>query len=360
MAPTPASWWTSWSRPILAAVVALMAGAHVAAQAADAAPRMPGMEMHRVEEPVFNGRVAVYEAGRGKSRSILLVHGIGADGARDFSEQIAWLRESFHVVAVDLPGFGQSDKSDALYTPSNYAAVLKYVADRFLQRPFALVGHSMGALVSLRYAAVNPADVERLVVMSVPGVLHRHATTSRYLASFMGVSQSEFESLSWLARLPGKLLTPLERLGVDTRVQSAVQMDKVCEPFIQRRAERHIDKGRVVIFAAGTGNPFFTTDSGAALRAAEMKCDALFKGTSVDGVYDADPKKVPGAKRYDTLSYDRVLADNLKVMDAAAVALCRDSNIPIVVFNIREPGNLAAVLRSEGTATVVGNEAAYA
>ena len=215
MAPTPASWWTSWSRPILAAVVALMAGAHVAAQAADAAPRMPGMEMHRVEEPVFNGRVAVYEAGRGKSRSILLVHGIGADGARDFSEQIAWLRESFHVVAVDLPGFGQSDKSDALYTPSNYAAVLKYVADRFLQRPFALVGHSMGALVSLRYAAVNPADVERLVVMSVPGVLHRHATTSRYLASFMGVSQSEFESLSWLARLPGKLLTPLERLGVD-------------------------------------------------------------------------------------------------------------------------------------------------
>lgn len=215
MTPALASWRTSWSRLILAAVLASMAGADAAAQAADAAPGMPGMDMHRVEEPVFNGQIAVYEAGRGKSRSILLVHGIGADGARDYSEQIAWLRESFHVVAVDLPGFGQSDKSDALYTPANYAAVLKHVADRFLQRPFVLVGHSMGALVSLRYAAVNPDDVERLVVMSVPGVLHRHATTSRYLASFMGVSQSEFESLSWLARLPGKLLTPLERLGVD-------------------------------------------------------------------------------------------------------------------------------------------------
>jgi pimeloyl-ACP methyl ester carboxylesterase len=214
MAPTSAS-WTPWFRPFLAAVIASIAGTHATARAADAAPGMPGMEMHRIEEPVFNGQIAVYEAGRGKSRSILLVHGIGADGARDYSEQIAWLRESFHVVAVDLPGFGQSDKSDALYTPANYAAVLKHVGDRFLQRPFVLVGHSMGALVSLRYAAVNPVDVEKLVVMSVPGVLHRHATTSRYLAGFMGVSQSEFESLSWLARLPGKLLTPLERLGVD-------------------------------------------------------------------------------------------------------------------------------------------------
>jgi len=148
----------------------------------------------------------------------------------------------------------------------------------------------------------------------------------------------------------------LEQLGVETRVQSAIKMDQVCEPVIRRRAERHLAKGRVVIFAAGTGSPYFTTDTGAALRAAEMKCDALFKGTSVDGVYNADPKKVAAATRYETIGFDRVLADDLKVMDAAAVALCRDNNIPIVVFNIRQPGNLTDVLAGRGTATIVQNE----
>ena len=121
---------------------------------------------------------------------------------------------------------------------------------------------------------------------------------------------------------------------------------------------RHMEKGRVVIFAAGTGNPFFTTDTAAALRAAEMGCDALLKGTSVDGVYDADPKKVKTAKRYESLSFNQVLGDDLKVMDASAVALCRDNNIPIVVFNMREQGNLALVLSGEGTATIVQNEGA--
>lgn len=148
----------------------------------------------------------------------------------------------------------------------------------------------------------------------------------------------------------------LEKIGVETRVQSAIPMASVCEPYIRRRAIRHMEKGRIVIFAAGTGNPFFTTDTAAALRAAEMGCDALFKGTSVDGVYDADPKKVASATRYDALSFDRVLADNLKVMDAAAVALCRENNIPIVVFNIREEGNLASVLRGEGSSTIVHNQ----
>ena len=131
-------------------------------------------------------------------------------------------------------------------------------------------------------------------------------------------------------------------------------MAAVCEPYIRRRAERHLEKGRVVIFAAGTGSPYFTTDSGAALRAAEMKCDALFKGTSVDGVYDSDPKTNPSAQRYRQIGYDRVLADNLKVMDAAAIALCRDNRIPIVVFNIREEGNLARVLAGDGVSTTVG------
>jgi uridylate kinase len=130
-------------------------------------------------------------------------------------------------------------------------------------------------------------------------------------------------------------------------------MDEVCEPVIRRRAERHLQKGRVVIFAAGVGAPYFTTDSGAALRAAEMKCDALLKGTSVDGVYDDDPKKNANAKRYDIVDFDTVLADNLKVMDASAVALCRDNAIPIVVFSIRERGNLARVLAGQGTQTIV-------
>jgi uridylate kinase len=149
----------------------------------------------------------------------------------------------------------------------------------------------------------------------------------------------------------------LEKMGVDTRVQSAIRMDAVCEPFIQRRAIRHIEKGRVVMFAAGTGNPYFTTDTAAALRAAEMGCQALLKGTSVDGVYTADPKKDPHAVRYESLSYDRVLADNLKVMDASAVALCRDNDIPIVVFNIREEGALARILAGQGTSTTIQNDA---
>jgi uridylate kinase len=132
-------------------------------------------------------------------------------------------------------------------------------------------------------------------------------------------------------------------------------MASVSEPYIRRRALRHLEKGRIVLFAAGTGNPYFTTDTAAALRAAEMGCDALFKGTSVDGIYTADPKKVADARRYDTVTFGRVLSDNLKVMDAAAVALCRDNDIPIVVFNIRQSGNLAEVLAGRGTATVVEN-----
>ncbi len=170
-----------------------------------------------------------------------------------------------------------------------------------------------------------------------------------------GMDRAQADYMGMLATVMNALAmqNALEQIGVHTRVQSAIQMDAVCEPVIRRRAERHLEKGRVVIFAAGVGSPYFTTDSGAALRAAEMKCDALFKGTSVDGVYDADPKTNPDAKRYETLSYDRVLADNLRVMDASAVALCRDNDIPIVVFSIREQGNLAQVLAGQGVSTTV-------
>ncbi len=174
-----------------------------------------------------------------------------------------------------------------------------------------------------------------------------------------GMDRAQADYMGMLATVMNALAmqNALEQIGVQTRVQSAVQMDAICEPVIRRRAERHLEKGRVVIFAAGVGAPYFTTDSGAALRAAEMKCDALFKGTSVDGVYDSDPKKNSAAKRFGTVTYDTVLADNLKVMDASAVALCRDNAIPIVVFSIREQGNLARVLSGQGVQTIVQGEA---
>ncbi len=170
-----------------------------------------------------------------------------------------------------------------------------------------------------------------------------------------GMDRAQADYMGMLATVMNALAmqNALEQCGLPTRVQSAIEMDKVCEPVIRRRAERHLEKGRVVIFAAGVGEPYFTTDSGAALRAAEMKCDALFKGTSVDGVYDSDPKTNSDAKRYDTVDYNTVLAEDLKVMDASAVALCRDNKIPIVVFSIREKGNLARVLRGEGMQTIV-------
>ena len=145
----------------------------------------------------------------------------------------------------------------------------------------------------------------------------------RATADYMGMLATVMNALA--------LQNALEKVGVDTRVLSAIPMASVSEPYIRRRALRHLEKGRIVLFAAGTGNPYFTTDTAAALRAAEMGCDALFKGTSVDGIYTADPKKVASAERYDTVTFSKVLSDDLKVMDAAAVALCRDNNIPIVV-----------------------------
>jgi len=170
-----------------------------------------------------------------------------------------------------------------------------------------------------------------------------------------GMDRANADYMGMLATVMNALAMQdaLEHLGVATRVQSAIPMASICEPYIRRRALRHLEKGRVVIFAAGVGSPYFTTDSGAALRAAEMDCDALYKGTSVDGIYDADPKLVASAKRYERVSYDEVLSKNLKVMDASALALCRDNHVPIIVFNIREQGNLAKVLRGEGVSTRV-------
>jgi uridylate kinase len=167
----------------------------------------------------------------------------------------------------------------------------------------------------------------------------------RATADYMGMLATVMNALAMQAAL--------ERIGLESRVQSAIPMSTVCEPYIRRRAMRHLEKGRVVIFAGGTGNPFFTTDTAAALRAAEMGCDALLKGTQVDGVYSADPKKDPKAMRYATLTYQDMLTRNLKVMDAAAISLAWENEIPIVVFSIHQKGALAKVLKGNGHATVI-------
>jgi uridylate kinase len=168
-----------------------------------------------------------------------------------------------------------------------------------------------------------------------------------------GMDRAQADYMGMLATVMNALAVQnaLEKKRVPTRVQSAIPMSSVCEPYIRRRAERHMEKGRVVIFAAGTGNPFFTTDTAAALRAAEMGCDALLKGTQVDGVYSADPRKNPNAERYDELTYLDVLSRDLAVMDAAAISLARENGLPIIVFNIHAPGAFAQVMRGQGRFT---------
>jgi uridylate kinase len=173
--------------------------------------------------------------------------------------------------------------------------------------------------------------------------------------SAQGMERTTADYMGMLATVMNALAmqSALEALGVHTRVVSAIPMDQVCEPYIRRRAVRHLEKGRVVIFAAGTGNPYFTTDTAATLRASEMSCEALFKGTQVDGVYDSDPKKNPEARRFDRISYDTVLSKHLKVMDASAIALARDNGLPIVVFSLDEPHGLAGIVQGRGQFTIV-------
>jgi uridylate kinase len=199
------------------------------------------------------------------------------------------------------------------------------------------------------------ADIKDVVAMGVEvsvvigggnifrGVSGAASGMDRAQADYMGMLATVMNALA--------MQSALEKRDVPTRVQSAIPMSTVCEPYIRRRAQRHMEKGRVVIFAAGTGNPFFTTDTAAALRAAEMNCDALLKGTQVDGVYSADPRKVENTTRYDQLTYLEVLANDLGVMDAAAISLARENHLPIVVFNIHAPGAFAQVMRGEGKFT---------
>ncbi|HCQ66906.1 MAG TPA: UMP kinase [Rhodobacteraceae bacterium] len=173
--------------------------------------------------------------------------------------------------------------------------------------------------------------------------------------SAQGMERTTADYMGMLATVMNALAmqSALEGLGVFTRVISAIRMDEVAEPYIRRRAVRHLEKKRVVIFAAGTGNPYFTTDTAATLRANEMACEAIFKGTKVDGVYDKDPKKFDDAERYDTVTYDEALAKRLGVMDASAIALARDNKLPIIVFALDEPGGFKTILAGEGTYTTV-------
>ena len=179
------------------------------------------------------------------------------------------------------------------------------------------------------------------------GVSLAEANIERTTGDYMGMLATVLNAVAMQSMLESK--------GVTTRVQSAIPMSAVCEPYVRRRAIRHMEKGRVVIFAAGTGNPFFTTDTAAALRAVEMNCDAILKGTQVDGVYSADPKKDPNAERYEELSYQDVLTQNLQVMDTAAIALSRENDVPILVFSIHTLGAFADVVVGQGTYTIIKN-----
>jgi len=170
----------------------------------------------------------------------------------------------------------------------------------------------------------------------------------RATADYMGMLATVMNSLA--------LQNALETIGIDTRVQSAIEVRQMAEPYIRRKAIRHLEKGRVVIFAAGTGNPYFSTDTTAALRAAELDAEAILMAKKVDGVYSADPKVDPSAVKFDTLSFKEVLEKELKVMDSTAASLCKDNNIPIVVFNINEKGNARRAVLGENVGTIVGGE----
>jgi uridylate kinase len=205
------------------------------------------------------------------------------------------------------------------------------------------------ARIAAEVASVRDMGVEVCMVIGGGNIFRGLAGSAqgmeRTTADYMGMLATVMNALA--------MQSALESIGVFTRVVSAIPMDQVCEPYIRRRAVRHLEKKRVVIFAAGTGNPYFTTDTAATLRASEMACQAIFKGTKVDGVYDKDPKKHSDAKRYEHVTYDEVLQKHLGVMDASAIALARDNDLPIIVFSLDEPGGFKGILAGEGTYTRV-------
>ncbi|MCH7942563.1 MAG: UMP kinase [Proteobacteria bacterium] len=223
------------------------------------------------------------------------------------------------------------------------------------------------ALMGDREYGLDPAAVERIageiIAVNAMGIelclVIGGGNIFRGLSgAAAGIERATADHIGMLATVINALAmqSALEKLGLPTRVQSAIPMDTVCERFIRRRAIRHMEKGRVVVFAAGSGNPYFTTDTAAALRAVEMQCDALLKATQVDGVYSADPKTSPDAVRYDRLSYTDVLSRDLRVMDAAAIALARENKLPILVFSIDVHGVFAEILKGNGIYTMITDQ----
>lgn len=204
--------------------------------------------------------------------------------------------------------------------------------------------------IAQEIAAARTAGVQVAVVVGggniFRGIKGAAAGMDRATADYIGMIATVMNAMT--------LQDALERIDVPTRVQTAISMQEVAEPYIRRRAIRHLEKGRVVIFGAGSSNPFFTTDTTAALRAAEINAEVVFKATKVDGVYDSDPKVNPDAKRYQSLTYGHVLTHDLKVMDGTAIALCKDNNIPIVVFNLSVAGNIRKAMMGESIGTIVG------
>ena len=203
--------------------------------------------------------------------------------------------------------------------------------------------------IALEVKSVHDMDVQICMVIGggniFRGLQGSAQGMERTTADYMGMLATVMNALAMQSALEGQ--------GVYTRVISAIPMDQICEPYIRRRAVRHLEKNRVCIFTAGTGNPYFTTDTAAALRASEMACDAVFMGKQVDGIYDSDPKTNSKAKRYENISYNKVLQSNLKVMDASAIALMRDNKMPLIVFSLDEPGGFKGILNGEGIYTKV-------
>jgi uridylate kinase len=262
--------------------------------------------------------------------------------------------------------FGESSKGTKMAMAEKKEQAIP-MAESALKYKRVLLKMSGEALMGSREYGIDPETIERLaedvkeavelgtevcIVVGAGNIFRGVAGAAngmeRVTADYIGMLGTVMNALA--------LQSALEQSGVETRVQSAIPMQSVCEPFIRRRAVRHLEKGRVVIFAGGSGNPFFTTDTPAALRATEMNCDVLMKGTKVDGVYSADPEKDPDAKRYERLGYMDVLSKDLKVMDATAISLARENDIPIVVFSIRDAGNFAAVIKGEGHSTIITDE----
>jgi uridylate kinase len=242
-------------------------------------------------------------------------------------------------------GGDKDDGSQYLYP----RVLLKISGESLMGQRSYGIDPEMVATVAREVRDVIDSGVETCLVIGggniFRGVSGAAAGMERATGDYMGMLATVMNALA--------MQNALEELDVPTRVMSALPISAVCEPYIRRRAMRHLEKGRVVIFAAGTGNPFFTTDTAAALRASEMGCSALLKGTRVDGVYSADPEKDPDAVRYDSLSYLRVLSEDLRVMDASAVSLARENNIPILVFSIENSGSFERVLQHKGKFTIV-------